>query len=160
MTATAARSDDTFWSALPVAHRVALFAAPLVVVGALGPFATGMEVTMTFREQTMRTATRYGIAGEGWLIAAPAIVGILALLLVHDRQKRAGRAFAMFGLATLVAFAEVLMGGQMFDFSFFGAGTLETSSIEWGPWVALLAGLVATGGALVGSRDPDAKPLY
>ena len=151
----AAQDDATFWAALPTGHRVALFATPFVIVGALGQWARGTFATFALSSGLRaQETTVYGYEREGWLIAVPALVAFLALLLVKDRQKRSGRALAWLSFAALVALGEVITGGLLFDFR-------QWAEVQmlWGPPLALAAAVVAAGGALWGSRDargPDA----
>lgn len=150
-----ATTDATFWDALPTGHRVALFATPFAMLGGLGPWTRGILMEFSVTSRGFDTVTKYGYEGSGWAIAIPAALALLALLLVRDRQKRSARVLAAMGFASLVAVAQLFAGGMLFDFR-----PWEAVELQWGLPLAALACVVAAGGALWGSRDPNQKPTY
>lgn len=146
----AAVDDATFWTSLPTGHRVALFAAPVAALGALGPWARGMQGSFSVNGgMAVREVTVYGHQTEGWVVAGCALLSFLTLLLVRDAQKRSARVLGLMALATLLALAVTLSGGLLFV----QPAAWGDATLLWGPPLAFLGSLVMAVGALWGSKS-------
>lgn len=150
-----ASGATTFWDTLPTGHRVSLFALPFVILGGLAKWTVATFMHVSIASRGFETRTISGYEREGWIIAGLALFALLTLVLVKDRQKRASRALAASLVAFVFAVAELISGGLLFVME-----PASESSLSWGLPLAAVAALVASVGALAGSRDPAQQPTY